>query len=334
MEDKDRIKSEERMNNKKQRFNEVPTTNLEPNIAALLSYLGVFITGVIFLIIEQRSKFVRFHAIQSIIVFGFLFIASGVLSRIPYVGWFFSLVFGVLIFVLWIVLMVKAYQSEVYKIPIAGDIAEQTSKVGYNMNEEQNVEQDVNKESEVPIEPVQPVPVDDSDKGKKMAKRVEDETLRNARSGRITSSSFAIAWSIVFLILFHFFDKYIAYYNYESPNWVRYQVLTDDFNAWLPIVTTILILSIVGHSIIIAFDRYVLRETTLIILNLFGIAAVVTLISIFPFDFTVIPDSIIADILPIITMIVLIGIAIGLGIGTLVTFIKFIVNVSRGNTSY
>jgi uncharacterized membrane protein len=322
------------MNNGKQRLNETPTTNLEPNIAAFLSYLGVFITGVIFLILEQRNKFVRFHAIQSIIIFGFLFIASGVLSQIPYVGWFFSLIFGVLIFVLWIVLMVKAYQGEIYKIPVAGDIAEQISKVGYDMNEEQNFEKDVNQESQVPHEPEQPVPAVDSGKGNKTVKRVEDETLRNARSGRITSSSFAIAWSIVFLILFHFFEKYIAYYNYESPNWVRYQVLTDDFSAWLPIITTILILSIVGHGILIAFDRYVLRETTLIVLNLFGIAAVVTLISIFPFDFTVIPDSVIADILPIITMIVLIGIAIGLGIGTLVTFIKLIVNVARGNTSY
>jgi hypothetical protein len=77
-----------------------------------------------------------------------------------------------------------------------------------------------------------------------------------------------------------------------------------------------------------------MRETTLIVLNLFGIAAVVTLISIFPFDFTVIPDSVIADILPIITMIVLIGISIGLGIGSLVSFIKLIVNVAKGTASY
>ncbi|MDP3142898.1 MAG: hypothetical protein Q8N14_02985, partial [Candidatus Omnitrophota bacterium] len=50
------------------------STGIEPKVAGLLSYLLGFITGVIFLLIEKENKFVRFHALQSIIVFGFLFV--------------------------------------------------------------------------------------------------------------------------------------------------------------------------------------------------------------------------------------------------------------------
>ena len=82
------------------------------------------------------------------------------------------------------------------------------------------------------------------------------------------------------------------------------------------------------------FDRYVLRETTIIILNLFGIATVLTLLSIFPFDFSQIPNNTVAQVSPIITTIVLIGITVGLGIGTLVSFIKLLVNVSMRTAPY
>ena len=78
-EEKARIEAEEKLE-KGKRTADASTTKLEPNIAGLLCYLGVWITGIIFLIIEKRDKFVRFHAMQSVIVFGFLAIASAVLS--------------------------------------------------------------------------------------------------------------------------------------------------------------------------------------------------------------------------------------------------------------
>ena len=84
----------------------------------------------------------------------------------------------------------------------------------------------------------------------------------------------------------------------------------------------------------IIFDKYILRETTLIILNLFGIAVVLALLSIFPFDFSVIPNADLADVSPIIATIALGGIVVGLGIATLVSFIKLIVNVSMRTASY
>ena len=100
------------------------TTGLEPNIAGLLCYLGVWISGIVFLVIEQKNKFVRFHALQSIVIFGALTVASALLNWIPFFGGFFSAVIGILAFILWILLMVKAYRGELYKVPVAGHVAE------------------------------------------------------------------------------------------------------------------------------------------------------------------------------------------------------------------
>ena len=100
------------------------TTGLDPNVAGLLCYLGGWITGIVFLVIEQENKFVRFHALQSIINFGALTVASAMLSWIPFVGAFFGAIIGILAFILWILLMVKSYQGELYKVPAAGHVAE------------------------------------------------------------------------------------------------------------------------------------------------------------------------------------------------------------------
>ena len=100
------------------------TTGLEPNVAGLLCYLGGWISGIVFLVIERKSKFVRFHALQSIVIFGALTVASALLSWIPFVGGFFAAIIGILAFILWILLMVKAYQGELYKVPVAGHVAE------------------------------------------------------------------------------------------------------------------------------------------------------------------------------------------------------------------
>jgi len=272
---------------------------------------------------------VRFHAIQSITVFGILGIANAILSQIPLVGWFFGVIIGILTFILWIVLMVKAYQGELYKVPLAGDLAEKTSGVSY---EKQREAVETKKTEEYAKPPTPPAPPEVDSK-----RRVSDRTgeyFRTTRAGRVTSSSFAIAWSFVFLVFFNFLSKYLAYYQYESSRWVRYPILTADFNAWLPIINAALIFSIVGHILVIIIDRYLLRETTLIILNLFGLAAVVSLLSIFPFDFSAIPNVVIADILPVVATIALIGIIVGLGIATLISFIKLVVSAATGTARY
>ncbi len=89
------------------------------------AYLLGFITGIIFLVLEKQSKFVRFHAMQSTILFGGIFVANIVLGFIPILGWLVGLLLSFVSFILWIVCMWKAFQGEMYKVPFVGDLAEQ-----------------------------------------------------------------------------------------------------------------------------------------------------------------------------------------------------------------
>jgi uncharacterized membrane protein len=103
---------------------EKTSTGLEANVAGLLCYVAGWISGLIFILIEKENKFVRFHAVQSIIVFGALTLASIVLGWIPVLNVVIVPLISVLGLVLWIVLMIKAYQGEKYKLPWAGNLAE------------------------------------------------------------------------------------------------------------------------------------------------------------------------------------------------------------------
>ncbi len=103
---------------------EKSSTGLAENVAGLLCYVLGWVSGLVFVLIEQENKFVRFHAIQSIYVFGVLTVASIILGWIPFIGVVFSWIIGVVGVVLWIILMIKAYQGAKYKLPWAGDLAE------------------------------------------------------------------------------------------------------------------------------------------------------------------------------------------------------------------
>ena len=100
------------------------STGLQENVAGLLCYVLGWVTGIIFLILEPKNKFVRFHAFQSIVVFGTITVASMILTWIPFIGWIFGTIIGIAAFILWIVLMVQAAQGLLYKLPWAGDLAE------------------------------------------------------------------------------------------------------------------------------------------------------------------------------------------------------------------
>lgn len=103
------------------------STGMQANLAALLSYLIGPITGIIFYLIEKENKFVRFHAMQSIVVFGCFWVINAVLMVVPIIGWGIASILGLVSLILWIICMVKAYQGEYFKLPIAGDIAEKNS---------------------------------------------------------------------------------------------------------------------------------------------------------------------------------------------------------------
>ena len=94
------------------------------NLMGAAAYLLGFITGIIFLLVEKQSKFVRFHAMQSTILFGGVFVANIALGFIPILGWMTGLILSLVAFILWIVLMWKAFQGEMYRVPYVGELAE------------------------------------------------------------------------------------------------------------------------------------------------------------------------------------------------------------------
>ena len=97
---------------------------LAENVAGLLCYALGWVTGLIFLLIDKRP-WVKFHAAQSIAVFGGLtIIRIGLLFMSHFLGWGIQALLGLIGFVLWIFLMVKAYQHETVRIPVAADIAD------------------------------------------------------------------------------------------------------------------------------------------------------------------------------------------------------------------
>ena len=104
------------------------STGLQENVASLLCYVLGWVTGIVFLIIEPNNKTIKFHALQSIIVFGAIFVVYIIIVWIPFIGWIISWILGVIALILWIVLMMKAYQGVKYKVPIAGDLAEKYAK--------------------------------------------------------------------------------------------------------------------------------------------------------------------------------------------------------------
>jgi uncharacterized membrane protein len=100
---------------------------LEENVVAALSYIFGPFSGIAVLIMERENKFVRFHALQSMIWFLVLLVVGiilGVLSGFPILGFLFSFVNGlvrILGFVSWVYLMFMAYKGAEFKIPILGD---------------------------------------------------------------------------------------------------------------------------------------------------------------------------------------------------------------------
>lgn len=97
---------------------------LDYNIEGALAYLFGFLSGIIILLLEKNNSFVRFHAMQSTIMFLGLYVLTVIFSIIPFIGNLIANIIQLIIFVAWIVGMVKAYQREYFKFPIVGDFAE------------------------------------------------------------------------------------------------------------------------------------------------------------------------------------------------------------------
>jgi uncharacterized membrane protein len=113
------------------------STGLSANVAGLLCYVALWVTGIVFVVLEKKSIFVKFHAWQSIMTFGVLTLAHLILSRMLIdigrstfslglirVGTVFGWIIGLGMLALAIILVIQAYQGKMWKVPWAGDWAE------------------------------------------------------------------------------------------------------------------------------------------------------------------------------------------------------------------
>jgi uncharacterized membrane protein len=107
------------------------TGGLTDNVAGALAYVTI-VPAIVFLVLEpyNKNRFIRFHSFQCLLVTGALFalgIALAIIAMIPIVGLItipLHFIIWIGAFVLWIVLLLKAYQGQLFKLPVIGDMAE------------------------------------------------------------------------------------------------------------------------------------------------------------------------------------------------------------------
>jgi len=99
------------------------SSGLQPNVGALFAYVLGLVTGLIFFLIEKENKFVRFHAFQSICFSIALFVLGAVLAFLPGLGPLLVMLLNLGGLVVWIILMIQAFQGQWFKLPVIGDIA-------------------------------------------------------------------------------------------------------------------------------------------------------------------------------------------------------------------
>jgi len=147
------------------------------------------------------------------------------------------------------------------------------------------------------------------------------ESSAQGRCGEIASDMAIILVTVVQLIFFTSFHEYIAWPITEPDGSVtRLSMLTDGYFTWLPFPITASIVVIVASIIMIVYNRYWFRQTAWIGFCLLGIAVTVSLVSIFPFDFSVIPNATAVGVVPIVVGVFFIAMAVFYGVCALVLF--------------
>lgn len=115
-------------------FTGATSTGVDARLSALLCYLAWWVSGLVFLVIEQENRVVRFHAAQSMVLFGGLSIVIFLLSAasigalfispavfqaarmVAYLVWFGAVI-------LWLIVLMKTFRGETWRVPFAGDLA-------------------------------------------------------------------------------------------------------------------------------------------------------------------------------------------------------------------
>ena len=104
-------------------------TGLPENSEAALTYVLGWVSGLVFLFWEKDSKKVKFHALQSIVLFGAVNVLYWLIGVLTFgVGFLLTPVIGIAVFVLWLVLVFKTYQGEEMEIPFVTDFVKKQLK--------------------------------------------------------------------------------------------------------------------------------------------------------------------------------------------------------------
>lgn len=149
------------------------------------------------------------------------------------------------------------------------------------------------------------------------------ESSPQSRSGDIASDIAIILVTAAQLVFFTSYHRYIAWpITGPDGSTVRLSLLTDDYFTWLPFPTMASILVIGASIIMIIWDNYWFRQAAQIMFCIFGITVVVSLLAIFPFDFSVIPNAPAADVVPKLVPVILILMAVFYAVTALVLFAR------------
>jgi uncharacterized membrane protein len=115
-------------------LSEPTSTGVDPRLSSVLCYAGWWVTGLVFLFAERRHSGVRFHAAQSIVVFGAVSMALMLFGGASAVTFFLAIptfqfvqtianVLWLAAVVLWLYLLLTAWRGETWRVPLAGDLA-------------------------------------------------------------------------------------------------------------------------------------------------------------------------------------------------------------------
>jgi len=307
-------------------------TGLETHVAGTLAYVGGWVSGLIFLLVEKNDRVVRFHAMQSIIVFGSLSILiillslarsfftltvwGGMLvpvSLIFTVLWALAIAFGI---VLWLLLMIRTYHRQQVLVPVAGDLAFwMMDRFGMQAPERDGMAfQGLGGE----------LPRDQ--------KRSERERWEDSALGRSIGSVGVIVWSVFLFVMFNFYADYIAYYQSVSEGGVtqllRYPILTSELSRVLPILNLSLALNVLGHLVALSWNRFLLRQAIEVVLHAVGVVVAIVFLRVFPFDYTGLPVVGLVQALPTITVVILVLAVVGEAVQTIVHLVRLIAGIA------
>ena len=302
-------------------------TGLRTNVASTLAYLGVWISGIVFVVLETKDRVVRFHAMQSIVLFGGLHLLmlaivvfrsffgspmwSGTMLPLEVILVVVQNLLVVFSIVLWIILMVKSYQEERLVLPLVGDVAVWALL---------KLDGSATGEDYLP-----------GMRARRERSRSRDESgfrIADTRPARIAGSIAAIVWSLFILIMFNFFPEYVAFYTGAGADGVdqllRYPILTGELSRVLPVLNATLGITIVGHLVALAVDKYPVRETVEILVHAMGLVTALVFLKVFPFNFSDLPIGDIVNSLPTFAVVVLVITAIANGIEVLTRLLRLI----------